>query len=85
MTARTIIGPFWVERCSYPAPDAPLSQRGRGMEERHPWRYGDCHILRLPLTRHALAVGRWTDRQTQADLDGEPVLVLRSLGEWKQP
>jgi hypothetical protein len=85
MTARTIIGPFWVEKCRYQSRSEALVQRGRGMEEHHPWRYGDCRILRIPLTRHALAVGRWSGMQTWADLDGEPVLVLRSLGEWKQP
>jgi hypothetical protein len=83
MAPRTIVGPLWWESCRYPGPGAPLLQHGIGMEERHPWRTGGCRIVRLPLTRWALAVGTWTGRAPAAlDEDGAPVLVLREIGGW---
>jgi len=71
--------PLWGERFVYRRLPAPLTERGGGQEEVYPWRTGVCQFFRLPFTRQAIAIGRWTGEQPRENVDGIPSLMLRPL------
>jgi hypothetical protein len=70
---------FWGERFSYRSRKAPLIQRGGNQESEFPWRIGVGVIFRIPFSRHAFAVGKWTGEQPHENVDGIPALSLRPL------
>jgi hypothetical protein len=70
---------FYWERFRYSRLPAPLTERAAGLEECYPWRTGNCRIFRLPYSRWAIAVGRWTGQQAHENVDGIPSLTFRPL------
>lgn len=68
-------GPVYWHTIRYPEGlEVPILNRSSTTEVEPPYRHGRCAILRAPLTRRALVVGRWTCR---LDADTAP---LRALG-----
>lgn len=67
---------------------SPLFVRGVAQEERYPWRTGPCVIVRLPLIRTALGIGRWTGKAPQGEDEMGPYLDMRRIdwnGVWDVP
>lgn len=61
----------------------PLAERAKFQEETYPWRYGECFVFRVPLTNHALAIGRYSgDRAGDVDMDG-PMVEMTALEDWE--
>lgn len=68
-----------LERFVYHRLPAPLTERGESLESGFPWRKGTCRFFRLPFTRQAIAVGRWTGEQPRENVEGIPSLTFRQL------
>lgn len=79
MQHRILFTPLWWERFVYHRLPAPLTERGDGLESEFPWRKGTCRFFRLPFTRQAVAIGRWTGEQPRENVDGIPLLTFRQL------
>jgi hypothetical protein len=74
-----IVGPFWFQRFVYPRHPAPLTETGLSQEREFPWREGRIRVFRMPLTRSAIALGKWTGEQDHENVDGIPTLTFRQL------
>ena len=73
------MGPFWLERYIYRHLPAPLTERGGNQEQGYPWRIGQGRIFRVPFTRQAIAIGRWTGEQPHENVEGIPSLTFQPL------
>lgn len=60
-----------------------MTEIGETQESEFPWRIGRCRVFRLPLTPHAVAVGKWTGYQPRETVDGIPTLKFRTLDHWE--
>jgi hypothetical protein len=81
---RVIIHPiwrtkYWWQKLTYPRRKVPLTEVGETQEQNFPWRLGKCRVFRLPLTRHAIAIGQWTGEQPHENVEGAPTLMFRPL------
>lgn len=64
---------------SYPNTKFPLSEKGHTQEIEHPYRTGQSVVVRVPFTRRALVIGKWTGEKYEEDaLTG--AIGLRELG-----
>ena len=74
------IGPhYFVHKMSYPNTKFPLSEKGHTQEIEHPYRTGQSVVVRVPFTRRALVIGKWTGEKYEEDaLTG--AIGLRELG-----
>lgn len=70
---------YWWQKLTYPRRQVPLTERGETQEQEFPWRMGRCRVFRLPLSRHAIAFGKWTGEQPRENVDGVPTLTFRVL------
>lgn len=78
--------PFGVGFYTYPGSGspAPLAEYGVAQEENFPWRTGKVLFLRMPFTRKAVVLIRWTGTQPfEQDEDGVR-LSMRELDDWRQ-
>lgn len=75
---------MWIKRYTYP-PDfsAPLAEKARIQEKRYPWKYGIGVMVRLPLTQHAVGIGRWQGKRPSVDDGDGPRLDMRVLEDWE--
>ena len=73
---------YW-QKLKYPRRDVPLTEVGQTQETEFPWRVGECRVYRLPFSKHAVAIGRWYGVQPTETEDGEQVLRLRPLHDWR--
>jgi hypothetical protein len=71
--------PLWWEGTAYRRLPAPLTESVETQEDEFPWRVGRARIIRIPFTRKAMAVGRWTGEQPHEIVDGIPLLNFRPL------
>lgn len=70
----------WFQFLKYPRrKGTPLTEIGETQEQGYPWRKGSCRVFRLPLSKRAVAIGRWTEYQPRETVDGEPALKFRPL------
>jgi hypothetical protein len=69
----------WWQKLTYPQRKVPLTEIGETQEQGYPWRMGTCRVFRLPFSRHAIAIGKWTGQQPRETVDGFPTLTLRPL------
>lgn len=71
----------FTHRMDYPTKKFPLIDRGHTQEIEWPYRSGSSFVLRAPLTKRALVIGRWT-----GEVDEEQALIeaigVRELGEY---
>lgn len=74
---------WWWQKLTYPRRSVPLSERGQTQESGFPWRIGQCRVFRFPMTRHAIAVGKWTGYQPRETIEGQPTLKFRQLEHWE--
>ena len=70
---------LWFQFLVYPRKNVPLTEIGETQEAEYPWRIGKCRVFRLPFTRRAIAVGKWTGYQPRETVDGQTVLKFRVL------
>ena len=78
---RTVGTVFW-HGISYPDwISVPLVNRSTTTEVEPPFRHGRCVIVRLPLTRRALVVGRWEGRYTDPSAAYSRALGLRVIDD----
>jgi len=52
----------FVHTMKYPDRNFPIVDRGETQEIEDPYRSGQSWVLRVPLSRAAVVVGRWTSR-----------------------
>ena len=69
----------WWQKLKYPRRDVPLTEIGETQEQGYPWREGTCRVFRLPFSRHAIAIGKWTGQQPHETVDGTASLTFRPL------
>ena len=67
------VGSWFFHRMAYPGRKFPLCEKGDTQETSYPYRRATSVVLRLPLTRYALVVGRWGQPQDEEEA------LLRSL------
>lgn len=70
---------YWWQKLRYPRRNVPLTEVGETQEQGFPWREGKCRVFRIPFSTHAIAIGKWTGRQSHENVDGSPVLNFRVL------
>lgn len=71
----------------YPSTSAPLIERGWTQESEEPWRKGHSIVLRLPFSTKAVAMGRWTSRETEDAFHKaagirEIQMLANEIGDW---
>lgn len=74
---------FWFQFLVYPRRDVPLTEIGETQESEFPWRVGKCRVFRLPFSKRAVAIGKWTAFQPRETIDGEPTLRFNELKNWE--
>lgn len=77
MANTTDVGRLFFHRLRYPdnSPVPLIAERGRTQEMERPWRSGHSFVIRLPLTRSALVVGRWSKRGAPSQADADARLI----------
>jgi hypothetical protein len=62
------IGPhlYW-QRLYYHIDNPPLFDTETSQEIEHPFRYGECVVLRVPFSRMAFVLGVWKDEKREVD------------------
>lgn len=74
---------LWFQFLCYPRRDVPLTERGESQEAEYPWRTGSCQVFRLPFTKRAVAIGKWTGYQPRETVEGQPTLTFKPLDHWE--
>jgi hypothetical protein len=74
---------FWFQFLVYPRRNVPLTEIGETQEAGYPWRVGRCRVFRLPLTRRAVAVGKWTSYIRREQVEGFTTITMRELPNWE--
>jgi hypothetical protein len=67
MKAHDIGERYYWQRLFWHTDDPPLVHRTTTQEIEHPYRYGTCVVVRMPLTKVALAVGKWRGEKREAE------------------
>lgn len=67
----------FIQTMQYPSRRFPLVDRGFTQEIEYPYRKGDSLVLRAPLSRWALVVGKWT-----GSLDEQEALETALSARW---
>lgn len=73
----------WWQKLKYPRRNVPLTERGETQESGYPWRIGQCRVFRLPFSKHAIAIGKWTGFQPRETVEGQPTLKFRAIEHWE--
>lgn len=55
----------FVHTMRYPTRDFPLIDKGETQEIEDPYRYGNSLVFRVPLSRAAIVVGKWTAQEPE--------------------
>jgi hypothetical protein len=58
---------YYVHRLAYPSRKFPLWEKGTTQEIDYPYRDGECLVVRLPLSKQAVCVGRWGEEQDEEE------------------
>ena len=74
---------FWFQFLVYPRRNVPLTEIGETQESGYPWRIGKCRVFRFPLTKRAVAFGKWTAFAPRETVDGIPTLRFKQLDHWE--
>jgi hypothetical protein len=71
---------MFIHRMEYPTRKFPVFEIGDTQETSHPFRRARSLVVRLPLTRHSVVIGRWGQEQEE-----ESALIRAlQLGEKRQ-
>jgi hypothetical protein len=74
---------LWFQFLVYPRRNVPLTEVGETQEQGFPWRMGKCRVFRVPFTKRAVALGKWTGYQPRETIDGIPTLTFKELPHWE--
>jgi hypothetical protein len=72
---------MYVHTMQYPSNHFPITEPGHTQEIESPYRVGKGRVFRLPLTKHAVVIGRWQEPKEEESALTDAI-GMRELGAY---